>query len=295
MSKKETSTKVIVAEKSDALAQFGQELTDIAITDDSESWGVEKDLVGNEEIFFNDLLIPKLWLMQGSSDMVKSRDHDHQAGDWTNSLTGEILGDPDTELKFVVLSMNKRWQAFFLEPDGKGGVDKVYTKDYSAPVTLQNMNWKYSEVVDGKDLIRRQVLSFVVILERDILAKNPQPYALDFASTSKKGGRILYNDIKTFISKIHDLGGKPARLPCAAALYSLGTSEVTFDKGSAWVKNVKPLGYSSVDAVVLAREVYKFIAANDAVETHEEYEVVETVTATSVNVSKQVENGSEII
>ena len=53
MSKKETSTKVIVAEKSDALAQFGQELTDIAITDDSESWGVEKDLVGNEEIFFN--------------------------------------------------------------------------------------------------------------------------------------------------------------------------------------------------------------------------------------------------
>lgn len=243
-------------------------LADVAIVEGTESWGTAKDLKGQESVFSNDLIIPKLRLLQGSSDWVKSREYEHQAGDYVNSLTEEILGNPEKPIRFVVISMSKRWQ-FFWQQIENGKVKDVYDREYSTLVTPQNVGLPYSGQIDGKEYRRRQVLCFTILLERDIIAGNKQPYNIDFAASSKKGGRILYSDLSAFTSKVHTVGGKNYTLPSAAAAYELTTSEEMFDDNSVWVKNIKPIGHSSKEAVLMARELYKFIDGNDAVTEHE--------------------------
>ena len=267
----------------------------IGIAEGGESWGVSKDLEGQEKVFANDLLIPKLWLMQGSSDWVKSREHEHRAGDWANSLTGEILGGPENDINFVVISMQKNWQFFWLDMDGDK-IKKVFDGKESGQVTLENMNAAYEGEVEGRKFRRRQVLRFTILLERDIEQGNRQPYIVDFAATSKKGGRILYNDIQAFCSKPHEVMGKKYKLPSAAAAYALSTTENTeYEEGSVWVKNVRPLGFSSREAVEISRELYELIDGNDAVEYHEVYEEAEVVNTESQKVVDNVENGTDIV
>lgn len=271
MSKKEVITK-----PQDENALVPSDLGAFALSETDASWGVAKDLEGNEGLYANDLLIPKLWLMQGSSDWVKARDKDHRAGDWANSLTEEILGGPEDSIKFVVISMTKNWQFFWLVPNGDK-IDKEFDGKMSGPVTMENRNAEYIGTIDGRNFKRRQVLRFTVLLERDINAGNAQPYVIDFAASSKPGGRALYTTVKDFSKKPHSINGKKLILPSAAAAFELVTSEKDFDGNSVWIKNINFLGYSNAQAVELARQTYKEIDSNDAIEYHEDYEEMDVI------------------
>lgn len=63
---------------------------------------------GNEEILRQDVIIPKLLLMQGLSDFVGQRKA--QAGDFVRSTNVEKLGDDKTPVEFIPITFTNEWR-----------------------------------------------------------------------------------------------------------------------------------------------------------------------------------------
>ena len=134
------------------LAQFKMEKGD--------AWGAGADIDAAKEIFSNDYLIPKLWLIQSMSQL--RIDGMANEGDFCNSIDGKIITDGETPLTFVVVNTFKRWQTFKIKENGK----KEFVN--SEAMTLENANYKYEFELDGFNHTRRQVLGFTVLLGKDL-------------------------------------------------------------------------------------------------------------------------------
>lgn len=195
--------------------------------------------------------------MQALSEYLKTN-KELNLGDFVSSLTGQLIGTPQDGIKFVVVSTCKKWQGFSV--DSKG--NREYERDYSGIMTTKNANWPYEEVIDGVNVVRRQVLSYYILLEQDFAAGTPQLYCLDFAGTSKPGGRQLVTSIRTNTSKTFDIKGKSMRLPSAAFVYKMTGHEESFAKGDAWVKDIELVGYSNKDVINRAKELSEFVKLN---------------------------------
>lgn len=187
------------------------------------------DILDQTEIFSNDILIPKVWLAQQMSELVKQQQA--ISGQFVDSQTSEILAEVGQELKFVVLKTFKRWHTFKLVRTA----NKVKKEFVSSEImTLKNAGLPYEEFIDGEEIIRRQVISSYILLERDAVKGINKPYIIDFASSSKLGGRKMVSDIKTLNSN---------GLPSFVGFFRMIGVEEQFDEGSAFVKSVSFGGY----------------------------------------------------
>lgn len=226
---------------SSAMAQFAN--YDMALFQD-----VGLDVSDNKELFSNDLLIPKVWLIQSMSEMRKQKKAEE--GQFVDSQTEEVLADIGGMLRFVVLKTFKRWHTFELKKVGKE-IEKEFVSS-EIMVFGKNHDLKYEETVDGKDLVRRQVISAYVLLEKDAVAGVNKPYIIDFASTSKHGGRVMVSDIATLNNR---------KLPAFAGFFEMTAIEESFTKGSAFVKKVKFGGFLPKEAMPFLVECYKGLVA----------------------------------
>jgi len=149
-----------------------------------------------EEMEYNqteakDLLIPKILLMQGSSERVKT-EATHKAGDIIKSTTGEVYGsarDKDAKgLRFIPIFMYKTWVKHELL-----GKKKQYVETF--PVTPENtdMKWEQTEEVDGvtRTYTLTKNINFYVVLEKDFGNPLAVPHVLTFRSTSARAANIL--------------------------------------------------------------------------------------------------------
>lgn len=198
----------------------------------SQFEGIKLDIEDNKELFANDILIPKIWLVQSMSDLRKDKKADE--GDFVDSQTAEVFTKAGEVLRFVVLKTFKRWHTFEVKGDKKEFVSSEIM------VFGKNENLKYEETVDGKDLVRRQVISAYVLIERDVRNKINKPYIIDFASTSKQGGRVIVSDIATL---------NKAGLPSFCAFFEMDAVEESFERGDAYVKKVKFGGYMAKETI----------------------------------------------
>ena len=176
-----------------------------------------------------DLLIPKILLMQGSSDRVKI-DATHKAGDIIKSTDGKLLGcarEKDAKpVRFIPIFMYKTWVK--KEVLGKGKLQYIET----TPVTPENTDqkWEQVEVIDGVEHTYKLTknINFYVILEEDFGNPLAVPHVLTYRSTSSKAASLLLNwfsecnvakkakvmvDINTKqlmlpFAKVFELGGK---------------------------------------------------------------------------------------
>lgn len=175
-----------------------------------------------------DLLVPKILLMQGSSEKVKD-EGTHKAGDIIKSTDGTVYGSARAAdakpLKFIPLFMYKTWVTHeILGPNKKEYVE-------TTPVTPMNTNRKWEEEVEV-DGVRRQYrhtknINFYVLLEQDFGNVLAVPHVLTYRSTSSKAAqliedwffkcmtaqkaRIEYDDngqLMLPFAKIFELGGK---------------------------------------------------------------------------------------
>jgi len=274
-----------VTKKGDSpLAALGDGLLDVAIAEGGESWGAGSDLSDNSDLYQNDFLIPKIWQVQAMSEILKDKNSKARQGDFINSLTGDILSNSEEGLRFVVVSTFKKWQAFSLDDSN----NKVFESDYGGIMTLENANWPYKEELDGKSISRRQVNSFIVLLEEDVKQRNPQPYCIDFAASSKKAGRILVTAVKNSTDKWYEGPNGPMKLPAAAFAYEVKGHIEKFEKGECYVKDIKGVGHSNKSAVEMAREMYDFVKQNEQAIRFDERDIVDedgTVNTTSAKVS----------
>lgn len=224
---------------------------------------VALDVNENSELFSNDILIPKIWLIQAMSELRKQKKADE--GQFVDSQTGELLADEGEVLNFVVLKTFKRWHTFKLNGDKKEFVS-------SDIMTLENANWKYDFTEDGVDYKRRQVISAYVLIERDAVKGANKPYIIDFASSSKYGGRKMISDIKT-------LGNNG--LPSFVAFFKMTSHEETFDNGNdAFVKDVQFGGYLPKESMPFLLQCRKDL---DSMENQIEIDDSDLINATATN------------
>lgn len=189
------------------------------------------DVTDSSELFSNDILIPKIWLVQAMSELRKAKKADE--GQFVDSQTEEVIAESDTGFNFVVLKTFKRWHTFELVKE-KNEIKKNFVSS-EIMVLGKNHNLPYEETVEGKDLVRRQVISAYILLERDAAAGLEKPYIIDFASTSKLAGRTIVSDIKTLNSK---------GAPSFVGFFHMTSEEQAFEKGEAFVKKAKFGGYT---------------------------------------------------
>lgn len=287
-----TSGKELTVKSKNELAEIEKGgLFDVATTGESEEWGAGFDFGENAELFKNDFLIPKIWLAQKMSDYLNK---EIEPGDFVNSLTLEKLAGPEDGVKFVVVKSFKRWQGFSLDEKGK----KNYERDYSGIMTLENANWKYEDTIDGKKIVRSQVNSFIVLIEQDLIAGNPQAYCIDFTRSSRQGGRKLVTDLKNKTSKVFKNGDKSMKLPSPAFVYEVTATEETFDEGDAWCKDIKYISMSNKQAVEMAKEIYEFVKNNESEIEFDDRDVIadtqDSVEAEAHKVTDKVAGTSDI-
>lgn len=212
---------------------------------EGEAWGAGADIAENKELFVNDYLIPKLWLIQSMSQL--RLDGLANEGDYCNSINGKKLSNGEDPISFVVVNTFKRWQTFKINEKGK----KEFVE--SETMTLQNANYNYEFTRDGMPHTRRQVLSYTVLLGKDLENGVKRPYVLDFAGSSKRAGRVLITEI----NEVRDAG-----YPSAVLLFNITSKSEKNDDGQFFVKEVQKIGVTNPEVVTKAREVYEDLKIN---------------------------------
>jgi len=216
--------------------------------EEGDSWGAGQDVEEKKELFVNDFLIPKLWLIQAMSELrIEGKASE---GDFANSISGEVLSNGSSEeaVTFCIVNSFKRWQTFKINEKGK----KEFVE--SETVTLKNANYQYEFKKDGIPHTRRQVLSYTVLLGSDLNKGLNRPYVLDFAGASKRAGRIIVTEI----NEMHDAG-----YPSAVLLFSMTSKQEKNDEGTFFTRQVKKIGFTSPAVLEAAKKTYKLLKIHE--------------------------------
>jgi hypothetical protein len=205
---------------------------------------------GSEDISSEDMIIPKLLVMQGLSDLVA--DGKATMGEFRSSLDGKKLGDEKSPVEFVVFNTFKDW---VISEDGE------FTQ--IVPVTAENQGWAYEEVINGHAIKRVKGLNFYVLLTEDIKNNEAFPYVISFRSTSYTAGKKL----ATHLAKL-----RMFKQPSAAQVFSLSTIREKNDKGTFMVLDVTPAAKATPEQLASAWQWHEVLKTSKSVKIDEELE-----------------------
>jgi ribosomal protein S6 len=150
----------------------------------------------------SDILIPKLLLMQGPSQLVA--EGKASQGDMINSVTGEKLGDKTKGVTIIPLTHFKTMTVM----RDKGG---MYVFDHIEPWTVAHASKSFEEETNGAKYKNYPTLNFYVMLEKDLKEnKSAMPVLVSFKSTSLKAGKKLINHFA--------MAGEIGQKPCSGML-----------------------------------------------------------------------------
>lgn len=139
-----------------------------------------EDLFDNDASDSRDLILPKILLMQGLSELVS--EGKAIMGEMRGSVDGNLLGGRDKPLEVIPFYMSKSW-ILFAEKDGK--------LEYSGQVPFgpDNANWQWDAIVDGQKVRRDQSINLYCCLPKEIETGIFMPYLITFRRTSYTAGR----------------------------------------------------------------------------------------------------------
>lgn len=210
------------------------------------------DAAGGEQILSNDVVIPRLLLMQGLSDFVNERKA--QQGDILRTTPFQVLGNPTKPVDFVPITFNNQWML-----SEKVGA-KFEFRGYEPLVPAnQDAPWEYKQ--GGVDWKRTKVLNVFALLPQDIVAERAEmekvkkgeeadpdkallPVLVSFRSTSYAAGK----DIVTHFAKAKKFG-----MPGYVSVLQLGCEQEKNEKGTYFVYKVKNVGKTSKEDQEVAR------------------------------------------
>lgn len=203
-----------------------------------ESWG-------GEGITSSDILIGKILLMQGLSDLVS--EEKAQTGDLVDSVTNVKLGDKKTPLEIVPISMFKTWVISRKAP----GSSKFEYEETQAE-NAENKDWQLDDVTLGDGTVERRdrVINFYVLLRKEIESGEAMPRVVSFRRTSYKAGK----KVATHMAKMNMLRENPA----ARSLMLTCKTEKN-DLGTYYVFDIEPGTKTDPAEQVVAREWFNTI------------------------------------
>lgn len=217
----------------------------------SQEVAVENDLGhwGQSEVSSNDIVIPKIQLMQGMSQAVVGGKN--KLGDMIDSVTGDLLGTLDKPLEVIPFHMEK----FYVIQKHNG---KKWMYDKIEKVTPVNENAPYEFEDGGQKKKRVYTRRFFVLVNGNVL-----PYTIDFASTSAKAGKELATEM--FVKNAM------MKLPPAASKIAIGSKTEKNDDGTYAVKTVKVIGKASNEEIKSAFEWYKTVSKKEVHVAEEDF------------------------
>lgn len=219
-----------------------KESTELSVENDVGFWG-------QNESSSNDIVIPKIQLMQGMSQGVVAGKN--KLGDLVDSVSGELLGTPEKPLEVVPFHLEK----FFIVQKYNG---KKWVYERIEKITAQNENAAYEYEDNFGKYKRVYTRRFYVLAPNSVL-----PYTIDFASTSAKAGKELVTEmyVKNAMMK----------LPPAASKIAIGVKIEKNDDGTYAVKTVKSIGKSTPEEIKQAFDWYKTVSKSAVLDAGSEF------------------------
>lgn len=196
-----------------------------------------------QEIINSDILVPRLYLMQGLSDLVTARKA--QQGDMVRSTTSEPIGGPDAPIDIIPLKYTTDWVL-----QEKVGSRFEYRRTESRTAANDSLPWDF--MVDGKEWRRMKVLNLYALSVDDILnfKKNMEeaaktgdipdinstvmPIVISFRSTSFNAGKT----IATHFAKVEDAKRFAPTVMAYNYALPLGCSQEKNELGTYYVYTV---------------------------------------------------------
>jgi len=214
--------------------------TEVAVKATLDDWGVP-------EVSSNDILIPKILVMQGLSELL-AEGH-AQIGEFRDSVNGDLLGSIDKPVEIIPFHCDKVW-IISKKVQGQGRHDYVET----VPVTRENEDWLWQEMdSDGTEIRRDRTMNFYCLLPKHIEEGGAMPYIVSFNRTSSRNGKKLFTQM--FITN-----RQAGKVPPAKVISLFGKREKN-DQGTFIVKDVKTSRDSTVKEVNACFDLYKMVQA----------------------------------
>jgi len=210
----------------------------------NDSWGAET-------ADSDDILIPKLLLMQGVSQAVADEKADQ--GDILDSVTLEKLGSGREksfkEIGVVPLMATKTWTNFEI-------VDGHEEWRGEEPFTPQNVNrGKSSKGENGEEFKHVKNLNFYVMLEEQLKDPTAIPYLVSFRSTSYRVGQAL----STHFSKCAKAAAMGKPVPPAATIFNLGAKKTSNENNTWWIYSLSPKGSTGKEDLKVCYDWYQIL------------------------------------
>lgn len=200
---------------------------------------------GAEDANTENVLIPKLLLMQGLSQAVS--DEKASMGDFVDSTTLEVLGTGREKgykpVRFIPIKCFETWVVY-----EKLGGEKLQFKEI-VPFGGENAKWERETETYRRD----RVLNFYVLLEEQ--ANNPAalPYTLAFRRTSFVAGKKL----STHFTQCKLAATRGKGRPPAATIFELSATKRENDHGTFYVWDVAPAGETKPEHLQVAYEWFQ--------------------------------------
>jgi hypothetical protein len=213
-----------------------KESTELSMENDIGFWG-------QNESSSNDIVIPKIQLMQGLSQLVS--EGKAKLGDYVDSVSKEVIGGVDKPIEAVPFHMEK----FYVIQKFTG---RRYEYQGYEKITPANENLPYEYEDKGQKMKRVYTRRFYVLIDGNVL-----PYTIDFSSTSSKSGKELATEM--FVKNAM------MKLPPAASKIAIG-SQVVKGEDTYAVKTIKIIGKTSSEDIKKAFDWYKTVSKSAVID-----------------------------
>jgi len=165
-----------------------------------------------------DFLIPKLLLMQSSSEKVKQEKA--RAGEIRGSIDQNKIAEKEGSVEIIPFAVYKTWVTL-----AKAGNEFVSQE----PLTPMNYTKPREEIRDGVEVLNYETLNYYCLLPAEIKNGMFMPYVVSFRSTSYPAGKTL----ETHRARLQEFGK-----PLPFKTFKLGSAPKKNDKGSFYVYTI---------------------------------------------------------
>lgn len=157
---------------------MSKEMTTVEAKEMAELDAQMADVFGDNQVSSSDIMIPKMMVMQGLSQLVM--DGKAKFGDFVDNSTDEVIGYMDKPLELIPFHMEKLWYI-----SKKVGDDYEFMNVES--VTPANENLPYEDMLNGNAIKRQMVRNFYCLNPQDMNL----PMIISFKGMSTKAGKQL--------------------------------------------------------------------------------------------------------
>ena len=218
-------------------------MTDVTTTQSTDLSTVSADAFGAAPAHSEDIVIPKIQVMQKMSNLVD--EGVAKEGDFVDSLSQEVIGGLNEPVAFIPFYMEKLW---FISKKVGGRWELEGIEAFSN----LNKNLRYFDTVNGEDYKNELHMRFYALRPEDMSI----PYIITFKGMSQKAGKALYTQMY--------IKNKAAGLTPAGKVMLLKGEKRENDNGKFVVTTCTPDRTASAEEVNQCLEWFHTIQAGSA-------------------------------